>query len=407
MKTLLYLINALLLVSIASAITQEYNLTDSQLPFATNYSVLLNSTIGTHFSLSHFDKSNEITLIFPSIYITNSSSESLNITYEIPFFVNLSDTPHVVNDSIRLTNLNTSISIDFNFLSYITYLLQNITSNQTINTSIQISGIQNFAVKTFQILLPVSFFQNITIIAQPNIQIDVTCTGNFIVCPSSFQTNQPTNTSIIPTEIRISNDTLVGNYSSFIIFKQQNSTKTVFFDIEILSGTPQVISISEIINFDKCFSSAEEFIKCKKEQSKYEAQIAQKFLDELNRQGQCTNTTEVKEKLVVVGDVNAELFKDHELLRTENRQLNEQVIESGDSLLRCNIKIENLNQIYKQDLDDITLKSINIATESKQYINEKQAKIKTNLLLSSTIFVGLLLIGYVSYRYWKLSWGAW
>ena len=262
--------------------------------------------------------------------------------------MNISSNPFFFNDTINVLNNNTLNSTDLVFITSVFYNLTNITSNVTVNSSLEVVGPLHFLIKTFDTLLAVNFTQAITVIATPNLTIETSCAGTFVQCPAFFNTTEPTNQTTLNVNISISNTTAVGNYSDFLILRQGNSTQTFTFDIEVDSGTERIISITEIIDLDKCFESPEEFAKCKQEQSKLEAQIAQKFLEELQRTGSCTNETVYEDKFVVVGSLDEDFREEIDSCRDDNDNLRKRILDIDEEFIDCKIKLtDEGSQVFK------------------------------------------------------------
>jgi len=346
------ILNAIILAS-ATTITQTIN--DSQLPYFASNNITLLTNTNTTTIITHVQKSNIPAFTFDQVVSTaTSNSVNISINFTIPFFVNLTTNPFAVNDTFEIKNNNTGNVTNVTFTTFVTFILPNLTQNITGTTTFDIASSEHIILRMFKDLLPFERLENITITAVPNITITPVCTGSLVECPSAFSTSAPLNTSTFLLKIIVPNGTLVGNYTNFIIFSQQNRTNTLKVDVEVVQGGEVIRDITQIINLDKCFSSQDEFIKCKQEQAKFEAAIAQKFLDEIQARSQCTNETIIEEKFVVVGEVQEALLNENSRLREENGVMTEQIIRINDDFLECQKEFptsEDIGNRLKDELD--------------------------------------------------------
>lgn len=369
-----------------SGVVITTNLDENQLPIIIPHNFTFQAQAGETLVFDHVFKSFIANIEFPTnITFSNTTTTNITINISIPFFVNISTNPYSFNDTITITNNVNLNTTNITFVNSVLYNLTNISAQQN-ESNISISS-ESFFIRTFDILLPDTINQNITIVGKPNITVEITCVGQFITtCPPNFLPTDTQPQKTINIDILISNQTQVGNYMSLIIFRQDNSSKTVTFEIEVLKSTTIIRSITEIASLDKCFESPEEYAKCLTNRAKYEAQIAQKFLDELNKKGQCTNQT--VEKIVVTGSVDEILFKDHQNIQEENRKLTEQLAQSSDNLLSCRSELGESQTKFGTETTFLREQSFKSSQDALSLIKLKQDELKNK----SYKYVGIFLL---------------
>ena len=336
-------------------IARQYNLT--QLPVTDyvelNFTLQPNATV--YFNEVQFD--NITSLTFPaSITIpANETVANFILNYTVPFFGGYTGNSTLFENIIAVTNtVNTNL-----VLLKLQFLIEHprIEANETNITEPYIEVLDEGKLVQVQTFSALDFNRShpIEIRAPNGSEVNVTC-GQFISCFSPIVMPSDTDELLYYVDIAVPQGTLPTTYNSYVLFKIGNQTANIDFEIIVEGGDLYNVILYDVWDRD-CYDSPEQLAECYKQQSRYNAEIAQQLLEELEtRETVCTKEVEETIKYVEVGNIDPELLDSYDDLRKDYDTLSTDYSTLSLKYTAC---VEQKDEISKQ-----------VTTETAELSNE-------------------------------------
>lgn len=339
-----------------------------------NFSLMQNESM--YFTLVEQD--NRSVFNYPSeINFTNETQKELNINYTLPFFAD-----YVGNKTLMYGLFSVSNSVNANVvflnLTYeiLHYPLNTNGTNETPYMTMEDNG-KRVVINTFT---AISFNQSheIRVKAPVGSIVNVVC-GTYISCPSSILVNESEDVRF-DARIYIPEGEPPGNYTSHATVMLGNNTGTVNFSITIRGDDIYNVILYDVWD-ESCYDTPESLAECYKKQAQYNAQVANALLgriEEGNVSSFCDETVIVNEtiKYVEVGNIDPDLLKSYDQLRTDYNDLTEEYTLVSSKFKKCIDDKGNLEHKVADETEKLSnefiLKRSNL--EKEQIEKEEQAK---------------------------------
>jgi len=334
-----------------------------------------------------------ISLDYPkNITLVNESQVQFDVNYSIPYFA--------VTDESNSTMFNNTIGVTNSVNSNIVFLTLVFNISHPHEELIEESylrmiddgkkvEIRTFTIAGFNQTHPVEFY------APYNTTILVRC-DQFMRCPISV-TAGIDNRSRFDVEIIVPVGTPSGTYHSFVELAKGNKSGRINFTIRVEDKE----DIYKIISYDvfdsSCYDDVESLAECYKEQSKYNAEVANALLDQLEKKA-CADPIIINETIteyITVGTLDDELLNEKNILSQEFSDLTKNFNTLNSNYRTCQDELTKVKSEKQTEIQamgtEFLLKENNIREEA--ILTQEELTITTHQKLQSTF--GWLLVAFI------------
>lgn len=341
------------------------NVSYDELPVSGSINLTLSLQDNETIFLTDLNTSSSITLDFPaSVYLNNTNITTIRINYSIPELQLVENTTY--NRSVLINN-----SLNANTVLYGLYF--NITGSFTLVDQLSVFDVfivnNEFVYNITENLLPASGVAKFRLRGRAGERVNITC-QSWLSCPESvvFGSN---NQTLVDIDWRVPLDAALGTTIRRITFEWSNQSKNDSITFNLLDAPVTVRQWTWDV--DRCFDVLNQSIKyeCWQEYEDFQIERANQLVKRAMALGRrscnCTNTTTTQ--YVVYGNVTEKVARSYD-----------QCISDRDSARTnynvCTADLDDAQSLATQYFKDLTVCETNLLDNETSYRAECFAEIK-------------------------------